>query len=72
MRLAAQELSNRTALETQKLELISEVSTLKLQLTAAERDRRDNEVQTRLCVTAGRGGGVEVLRCTCGLFSCDA
>nr|XP_040030982.1 liprin-beta-1-like [Gasterosteus aculeatus aculeatus] len=41
--LLQQELSNRTALETQKLELISEVSTLKLQLTAAERDRRDNE-----------------------------
>ncbi|KAL6116678.1 ppfibp1 [Pungitius sinensis] len=41
--LLQQELSNRTALETQKLQLVGEVSALKLQLTAAERDRRDNE-----------------------------
>lgn len=36
---------NRTALETQKLELMTEVSSLKLKLTAVERDHRDNEVQ---------------------------
>ncbi|XP_037317390.2 liprin-beta-1-like isoform X2 [Pungitius pungitius] len=41
--LLQQELSNRTALETQKLQLVGEVSALKLQLTAAERDHLDNE-----------------------------
>lgn len=39
-----QELLNRTALETQKLELMTEVSSLKLKLTALERDHRGNEV----------------------------
>lgn len=39
-----QELFNRTALETQKLELMTEVSSLKLKLTALERDHRGNEV----------------------------
>lgn len=42
--LVPQELLNRTALETQKLELMTEVSSLKLKLTAVERDHRDNEV----------------------------
>uniref|UniRef100_A0A8D3DIB8 SAM domain-containing protein n=1 Tax=Scophthalmus maximus TaxID=52904 RepID=A0A8D3DIB8_SCOMX len=42
--LLQQELVNRTALETQKLELLTEVSGLKLKLTAVERDHRDNEV----------------------------
>uniref|UniRef100_A0A8C3B174 PPFIA binding protein 1 n=1 Tax=Cyclopterus lumpus TaxID=8103 RepID=A0A8C3B174_CYCLU len=37
------ELSNRTTLETQKLELMTEVSSLRLKLTAVERDHRDNE-----------------------------
>uniref|UniRef100_A0A4W6C7V1 PPFIA binding protein 1a n=1 Tax=Lates calcarifer TaxID=8187 RepID=A0A4W6C7V1_LATCA len=41
--LILQELLNRTALETQKLELMTEVSSLKLKLTAVERDHRDNE-----------------------------
>ncbi|XP_018517547.1 liprin-beta-1 [Lates calcarifer] len=41
--LLQQELLNRTALETQKLELMTEVSSLKLKLTAVERDHRDNE-----------------------------
>ncbi|KAM8910064.1 liprin-beta-1 isoform 2-T2 [Spinachia spinachia] len=41
--LLQQELSTRTALETQKLQLMDEVSALKLQLTTTERDRRDNE-----------------------------
>ncbi|XP_067346402.1 liprin-beta-1 isoform X2 [Channa argus] len=41
--LLQQELVNRTALETQKLELMTEVSSLKLKLTAVERDHRDNE-----------------------------
>ncbi|AWO98216.1 putative liprin-beta-1-like [Scophthalmus maximus] len=41
--LLQQELVNRTALETQKLELLTEVSGLKLKLTAVERDHRDNE-----------------------------
>ena len=44
LHLASQELLNRTALETQKLELMTEVSSLKLKLTAVERDHRDNEV----------------------------
>ncbi|XP_070709576.1 liprin-beta-1-like [Pempheris klunzingeri] len=41
--LLQHELLNRTALETQKLELMTEVSSLKLKLTAVERDHRDNE-----------------------------
>uniref|UniRef100_A0A8C3B1S2 PPFIA binding protein 1 n=1 Tax=Cyclopterus lumpus TaxID=8103 RepID=A0A8C3B1S2_CYCLU len=41
--LLQQELSNRTTLETQKLELMTEVSSLRLKLTAVERDHRDNE-----------------------------
>ncbi|XP_056223487.1 liprin-beta-1-like isoform X1 [Seriola aureovittata] len=41
--LLQQELLNRSALETQKLELMTEVSSLKLKLTAVERDHRDNE-----------------------------
>ncbi|XP_037551815.1 liprin-beta-1 [Nematolebias whitei] len=42
-KLLQQELLNRTALETQKLELMTEVSSLKLKLTALERDHRGNE-----------------------------
>uniref|UniRef100_A0A3P8TVD6 Liprin-beta-1/2 coiled-coil domain-containing protein n=1 Tax=Amphiprion percula TaxID=161767 RepID=A0A3P8TVD6_AMPPE len=42
--VALQELLNRSALETQKLELMTEVSSLKLKLTAVERDHKDNEV----------------------------
>ncbi|KAM4615115.1 liprin-beta-1-like isoform 2-T2 [Polymixia lowei] len=38
-----QQLLNRSALETQKLELMTEVSSLKLKLTAVERDHRDSE-----------------------------
>uniref|UniRef100_A0A3Q3JIL8 Liprin-beta-1/2 coiled-coil domain-containing protein n=1 Tax=Monopterus albus TaxID=43700 RepID=A0A3Q3JIL8_MONAL len=60
--LLQQELVNRTALETQKLELMTEVSSLKLKLTAVERDHQDSEVkcspsqaiqeaQTPLCST---------------------
>ncbi len=45
MYVVSQELLNRSALETQKLELMTEVSSLKLKLTAVERDHRDNEVQ---------------------------
>ncbi|XP_073336551.1 liprin-beta-1-like [Pagrus major] len=41
--LLQQELLNRSALETQKLELMTEVSSLKLKLSAVERDHRDNE-----------------------------
>ncbi|XP_029351520.1 liprin-beta-1-like [Echeneis naucrates] len=41
--LLQQELLNRSALETQKLELMTEVSSLKLKLTAVERDHTDNE-----------------------------
>lgn len=36
----------RTALETQKLELMTEVSSLKLKLSAVERDHGDNEVDS--------------------------
>lgn len=41
--LLQQELLNRSTLETQKLELMTEVSSLKLKLSAAERDHRDSE-----------------------------
>ncbi|XP_072309416.1 liprin-beta-1-like [Eucyclogobius newberryi] len=41
--LLQQELLNRSALETQKMELMTEVSSLKLKLTAVERDHRDSE-----------------------------
>ncbi|XP_072234055.1 liprin-beta-1 isoform X1 [Leuresthes tenuis] len=41
--LLQQELLSRTALETQKLELMTEVSSLKLKLTALERDHKGNE-----------------------------
>uniref|UniRef100_A0A1A7YYI1 PTPRF interacting protein, binding protein 1 (Liprin beta 1) n=3 Tax=Iconisemion striatum TaxID=60296 RepID=A0A1A7YYI1_9TELE len=41
--LLQQELLNRTALETQKLELMTEVSSLKLKLTALEHNHRGNE-----------------------------
>lgn len=41
--LLQQELLNRSTLETQKLELMTEVSSLKLKLTAVDRDHRDNE-----------------------------
>uniref|UniRef100_I3ITR3 PPFIA binding protein 1a n=1 Tax=Oreochromis niloticus TaxID=8128 RepID=I3ITR3_ORENI len=43
--LILQELLNRTALETQKLELMTEVSSLKLKLSTVERDHRGNEVE---------------------------
>uniref|UniRef100_A0A7N6AJY0 SAM domain-containing protein n=1 Tax=Anabas testudineus TaxID=64144 RepID=A0A7N6AJY0_ANATE len=42
--LILQELVARMALETQKLELMTEVSSLKLKLSAVERDHRDSEV----------------------------
>uniref|UniRef100_A0A8C6V5I5 PPFIA binding protein 1a n=1 Tax=Neogobius melanostomus TaxID=47308 RepID=A0A8C6V5I5_9GOBI len=41
--LLQQEHLNRSALETQKLELMTEVSSLKLKLSAVERDHRDSE-----------------------------
>ncbi|XP_061617364.1 liprin-beta-1-like isoform X2 [Phyllopteryx taeniolatus] len=41
--LLQKELLTRSALETQKLELMTEVSGLKLKLSAVERDHRDNE-----------------------------
>ncbi|CAL8242458.1 unnamed protein product [Merluccius merluccius] len=41
--LFQQELSNRTALETQKTELMTEISGLKVKLTDVERDRQDAE-----------------------------
>ncbi|XP_046878641.1 liprin-beta-1-like isoform X1 [Hypomesus transpacificus] len=41
--LLQQEVMSRTALETHKLELMTEVSSLKLKLVAMERDKRDSE-----------------------------
>ncbi|XP_062373574.1 liprin-beta-1 isoform X3 [Sardina pilchardus] len=41
--LLQQELVGRSTLETQKLELMTEVSSLKLKLTAVERDHRETE-----------------------------
>ncbi|KAJ8245721.1 hypothetical protein GJAV_G00273780 [Gymnothorax javanicus] len=42
-----QELLSRTALETQKLELMAEVSSLKLKLTAVDKDRLDYDGRLR-------------------------
>ncbi|XP_074681639.1 liprin-beta-1 isoform X11 [Strix aluco] len=42
-----QELLSRTSLETQKLDLMAEVSTLKLKLTSVEKDRLDYEDRFR-------------------------
>lgn len=42
-----QELLSRTSLETQKLELMAEVSSLKLKLTASEKDRLDYDGRLR-------------------------
>uniref|UniRef100_A0A8C2IDG5 PPFIA binding protein 1a n=1 Tax=Cyprinus carpio TaxID=7962 RepID=A0A8C2IDG5_CYPCA len=44
--LLQQELLSRSALETEKLELLTEVSSLKLKLAAAEGDCRESEVRT--------------------------
>lgn len=42
-----QELLSRTSLETQKLDLMAEISTLKLKLTSVEKDRVDYEDRFR-------------------------
>uniref|UniRef100_A0A7M4E9V6 PPFIA binding protein 1 n=1 Tax=Crocodylus porosus TaxID=8502 RepID=A0A7M4E9V6_CROPO len=42
-----QELLSRTSLETQKLDLMAEISNLKLKLTSVEKDRSDYEVRFR-------------------------
>ncbi|KAL8219135.1 UNVERIFIED_CONTAM: hypothetical protein K2H54_007993 [Gekko kuhli] len=42
-----QELLSRTSLETQKLDLMAEVSNLKLKLTSVEKDRKDYENRFR-------------------------
>ncbi|VCW77090.1 unnamed protein product [Gulo gulo] len=42
-----QELLSRTSLETQKLDLMAEISNLKLKLTAVEKDRLDYEDRFR-------------------------
>lgn len=42
-----QELLSRTTLETQKLDLMAEISTLKLKLTSVEKDRLDYEDRFR-------------------------
>ena len=38
-----QELVSRTALETHKLDLMAEISTLKIRLASCEKDRKDLE-----------------------------
>lgn len=43
---------NRSALETQKLELMTEVSDLKLKLTAGDGDHRDGEVSCTCFMSA--------------------
>uniref|UniRef100_A0A2K5J5Z5 SAM domain-containing protein n=3 Tax=Colobus angolensis palliatus TaxID=336983 RepID=A0A2K5J5Z5_COLAP len=45
--LVLQELLSRTSLETQKLDLMAEISNLKLKLTAVEKDRLDYEDKFR-------------------------
>uniref|UniRef100_F6X2S3 PPFIA binding protein 1 n=1 Tax=Equus caballus TaxID=9796 RepID=F6X2S3_HORSE len=45
--LVLQELLSRTSLETQKLDLMAEISNLKLKLTAVEKDRLDYEDRFR-------------------------
>lgn len=42
-----QELLSRTSLETQKLDLMAEISNLKLKLTSVEKDRFDYEDRFR-------------------------
>lgn len=42
-----QELLSRTSLETQKLDLMAEISNLKLKLTSVEKDRLDYEDRFR-------------------------
>lgn len=46
---------NRSALETQKLELMTEVSNLKLKLTAVGGDHRDGEVSCTCSMSAVAG-----------------
>lgn len=45
--ISNQELLSRTTLETQKLDLMAEISTLKLKLTSVEKDRLDYEDRFR-------------------------
>uniref|UniRef100_A0A672KKF2 Liprin-beta-1-like n=1 Tax=Sinocyclocheilus grahami TaxID=75366 RepID=A0A672KKF2_SINGR len=49
--LLQQELLSRSALETEKLELLTEVSSLKLKLAAAEGDCRENEVRSTYIIS---------------------
>uniref|UniRef100_A0A8C5FZ25 Liprin-beta-1-like n=1 Tax=Gouania willdenowi TaxID=441366 RepID=A0A8C5FZ25_GOUWI len=56
--LLQKELLTRSSLETQKLELMTEVSSLKLKLSTVEREHRDKQVEPRtplsLCVWTNR------------------
>uniref|UniRef100_A0A672KKZ3 Liprin-beta-1-like n=1 Tax=Sinocyclocheilus grahami TaxID=75366 RepID=A0A672KKZ3_SINGR len=64
--LLQQELLSRSALETEKLELLTEVSSLKLKLAAAEGDCRENEVRStymRLQLTSMEDERQEYERC---------
>lgn len=45
--ISNQELLSRTSLETQKLDLMAEISNLKLKLTSVEKDRLDYEDRFR-------------------------
>lgn len=45
--ISNQELLSRTSLETQKLDLMAEISNLKLKLTSVEKDRVDYEDRFR-------------------------
>ncbi|TNM91564.1 hypothetical protein fugu_019944 [Takifugu bimaculatus] len=58
--LLQQELMNRGALETQKLELMTEVSNLKLKLTAVGGDHKDGEVSCTCSSSSPQGWYQEV------------
>ncbi|MBN3284206.1 LIPB1 protein, partial [Polyodon spathula] len=60
-----QELLSRSALETQKLDLMAEISNLKLKLTAMEKDRLDFEGRFRDSEVGGSSSSLD--RCTTNL-----
>ena len=59
--LCLQELLTRSSLEHHKLDLMAEVSHLKMRLAAAEKDRRDADDRFR-ALQVGRGVSVLVCR----------
>lgn len=59
-----QELLTHTSLETHKLDLMAEISSLKLKLAAAEKDRRELDERCRSAQVSGRArNGVGGMLC---------